>query len=112
MPPIIKRAYTNEVEILSEGIGIPRAIKHEYVWISTRLEMFRNDILILYTDGITELKSEVNSQFGESQLLELIKIIENDPQIMKKSIINARRQHPENAVQSDELSLLIIQIKK
>lgn len=108
-PPIIKRAINNKIELVEQGIGIPLGVTKEQVWESIVMPLSPGDCLVLYTDGITESKSENGEQFGFERLLDLIRRSKNDPDVMLQMIVNALKTHQQGIGPSDDQTLLIIQ---
>jgi phosphoserine phosphatase RsbU/P len=70
--PIILRADTNEVETLpatGQILGpFPREAYH-----SEFTTLRRGDVMLLYTDGITEASNERAEMYGEKRLVEMLK---------------------------------------
>jgi len=107
-PPIVKRC-DNTIEILSDNIGIPLGVSQDNEWLSTNVIINKDDILVVYTDGITELKSPDGTLFGEQALIDVIKSSENSPKAMLKNIKSALRDHQGENSNSDDSTLIIIQ---
>ena len=53
------------------------------VYQESRIEIQPHDILLLYTDGVTEIYNEANEEFGVERLLDLVK---THPQLTAKEI--------------------------
>lgn len=69
--PILLRA-SGEVEWLAEGgpvIGVTELATYE----QQAVDINPGDLLVMYTDGVTEVFDESDEQFGEERLLELVK---------------------------------------
>ncbi len=107
--PIVKRAKNNSIELLSDNIGIPLGIQQGNTWRSSEVIIDKGDVLIVYTDGVTELHSPAGDMFGEQQLISIIKNSPNVPNIILKNITAALRAHQGENNNSDDLTLLIIQ---
>jgi sigma-B regulation protein RsbU (phosphoserine phosphatase) len=67
-----------------------------------------DDLLICYTDGITEPENAYGEMFGEERLIELVKrsAHESDQQIIEKVIGAVRDWHSAPEL-SDDMTLLI-----
>lgn len=71
VPPVIIRASGSEPQYLHEGgpvIGLP--IRSHYVRSFAYMEP--GDILLMYTDGLTETRNERGEEFGLSRLIQII----------------------------------------
>ncbi|MFV2061272.1 MAG: PP2C family protein-serine/threonine phosphatase, partial [Gammaproteobacteria bacterium] len=99
----------NTVEILTDKIGIPLGINQGNHWQSSEIVINKNDIFVVYTDGITELKSPDGIQFGEPALIDLIKNSNGSLDDLMAEIKLALRNHQGAENNSDDLTLLMIQ---
>jgi serine phosphatase RsbU (regulator of sigma subunit)/anti-sigma regulatory factor (Ser/Thr protein kinase) len=71
VPPILYRSKTNEVEWL-EGGGLPLAVESGAHYETRRRQMDPGDMLIFYTDGVTEAARR-GRPFGQGKLADLVK---------------------------------------
>ena len=73
------------------------------------VSMNPGDLLVIFSDGITEAFDVSDNQFGENQLAEVIKKHKNEPaETITNRIIEAVRQHAGAAPQADDLTLVVI----
>jgi len=108
--PFLKRNGDNSNLIrLDESIGIPLGIIPEGEWTSASIEFGPGDTLVLFTDGISEAKSEAGDMFGEDRLAEIILLSKNDPNMILKNIEDALIHHQQGISQSDDQTLLVVQ---
>jgi sigma-B regulation protein RsbU (phosphoserine phosphatase) len=66
-PPILKREDGSVERLKSENIPLGIELKEDYKTGVTRLEP--HDLLVIYTDGVTEARNEEQEDFGEARLL-------------------------------------------
>jgi sigma-B regulation protein RsbU (phosphoserine phosphatase) len=67
------------------------------------------DLLVIFSDGITEAFDTSDNQFGENQLAEVIAKHKDEPaSAIINHIIEAVRQHAGAAPQADDLTLVVI----
>lgn len=67
------------------------------------------DILVVFSDGITEAFDPDDNQFGEGRLSELIENNRAEPaDMITERIVEAVRQHASTAPQADDLTLVVI----
>ncbi|WP_455205761.1 PP2C family protein-serine/threonine phosphatase, partial [Kaarinaea lacus] len=108
--PILKRAVKPcELIHLDESVGIPLGVNPEGTWQSATVDMHPGDILILYTDGLTEAVSASGEQFGLARLESIVYDTENDPHILLEKIENALLEHQQGLDQTDDQTLVIVQ---
>ena len=70
-PPLLFRAG-GQVERLEEGGPLVGVIA-EATYVERPVWLGRGDLLLLYTDGVTEAARESGEEFGEARLIELVK---------------------------------------
>jgi phosphoserine phosphatase RsbU/P len=69
-PPILKREDGNIERLKSDNLPLGIEPKEDYKPKSTRLE--HHDLLVIYTDGVTEARNENQEEFGEGRLVTLL----------------------------------------
>jgi sigma-B regulation protein RsbU (phosphoserine phosphatase) len=94
---------------LDESTGIPLGITPEGQWQNAGVAMHKGDILILYTDGLTEAVSVHGEAFGQKRLEAIIAESDSDPQLILKNIESALSTHQKQLRQNDDQTLLIVQ---
>jgi len=74
-----------------------------------KIIMKPGDLLILFSDGITEAMNEDNKEFGEEKLLAVIKNNKDtEPGLLIEEIVSAVKDHSGTTPQSDDMTLMII----
>jgi sigma-B regulation protein RsbU (phosphoserine phosphatase) len=67
------------------------------------------DLLVIYSDGITEAMNDEDEEFGEERLGELIAAHRADsPETLIDEIFGAVRSHAGDSLQTDDMTILII----
>lgn len=76
------------------------------------LELRSGDLLILYTDGVTEAFNERDDYFGEERLLDCVSRNRSRPvQEITDTLIEEIRTFSGTAPQSDDITLVVIRVK-
>jgi len=71
-PPIVFNS--SDEQILLKSGGLPLGIfLDEFDYETGDYQLKKNDLLVFYTDGITEAKNVINQEFGEYRLISTIK---------------------------------------
>jgi sigma-B regulation protein RsbU (phosphoserine phosphatase) len=74
----------------------------------SRLELRSGDLLVCYTDGITEPENEYGEMFGEERLIELVaKNSDRDDQQIIESVMESVRQWTGAPELSDDMTVLL-----
>ncbi|WP_165229535.1 PP2C family protein-serine/threonine phosphatase [Aquisphaera insulae] len=67
-PPQLKRCSQGVVDTLEEVGGPPLGVFEDLTYDRAEVTLHRGDVLVLYTDGITEAMNAQSEQFGLAQL--------------------------------------------
>ena len=90
--------------------GIPLGMFPGMNWENRELILSRNDLLVLYSDGITEAQSVTQAEFGEDRLLAALKPLPaaSDNQLRQEAILGAINEFVGEAEQFDDMTLVIL----
>jgi sigma-B regulation protein RsbU (phosphoserine phosphatase) len=69
-PPLLKREDGTFERLESDNIPLGIELKEDYKIRATRLEL--GNLLVIYTDGVTEARNEEGEEFGEARLVSLL----------------------------------------
>lgn len=96
-PPLLRRAGGGHEWLKPTGVatGLSRKAK----WSPGRVELQPGDVLITYTDGITEARDRAGEEFGEDRLLAL-----TTPAV--EEMLDAVERFADGAPQHDDMTLL------
>lgn len=108
--PVIKRVADNSIQMVNSARGIPLGIDREFQWESASIEMYPGDMMVLYTDGVTEAKSPDDEVFGMEKLKAVIRDAPQDPDMCLKMIQDALVLHQGEAEQNDDQTALVVQV--
>ena len=103
---------TSYLETKGMGIGLLRNDSYDEFVEENSLHLASGDILLLYTDGITEASNSDGEQFGEEGLqLSFSKHVHKSPDEIEKSIIADLFQFMGNKKLDDDYTLVILKMK-
>jgi sigma-B regulation protein RsbU (phosphoserine phosphatase) len=108
--PALLHRRDSFVQQLGESDQIPLGVLHDYEYRNNEITLDVGDLLILYTDGITEARNRRGEMFGVSRLRELVCAGSVSPQAMCDSIVAAVQAHQENIIGSDDQTLVVLRI--
>jgi phosphoserine phosphatase RsbU/P len=107
-PPLLLRNGKTDFEELSEGGLILGAMPTMTPYEETEVHIDKGDILVLFTDGITETFNSEREEYHESRLK---KVITNNrdltPNQLLEAIVNDVKEFSGNQL-SDDLTLIVI----
>jgi len=109
-PPMVYRPCTDTFVQLKTG-GLLMGIKPDWDYETGTIKLESGDIIILYTDGITETFNSENEMFGEERLKYIIKkyYINTSSEIMDY-ILDGLDRFSNRLPQKDDITLLVIKI--
>ena len=106
-PPYLVRAATGEVEQLTVGgpvLGILQMAKYQ----SAALRMETGDVLVMFSDGITEAQSPTGEEYGEERLLAALEPIWRQPAAaISQAIGESVEQFMGTAPAADDITLVV-----
>ncbi len=112
IPPLFVGVEEN-VEKLEVDSNLALAIDKDFVYAEQEMQLHRNNLLLLCTDGVIEAEDNYMQAFGESQL---IKVVQNNKDSNAKKIteeiIKAVDSHRAMNNPADDFTLLAIKFLK
>ena len=107
-PPFWYSANGDPVKILPRT-AIPVGVLEETVWEQGCVEMQPGDLLLMYTDGVTEAEDEVADFFGEERLQAITAAnLGRSVDIIEGKIVTAVLDFVGDAPQFDDITLMIL----
>jgi sigma-B regulation protein RsbU (phosphoserine phosphatase) len=108
--------HNNPIKVSPKGtyerlktIGIPLGFLEEFDFSEHSTPMQPGDILILFSDGISEAMNAQEEEFEEENILNIVKEnLKSTPEELIDIIVNAVRKHASDVPQMDDMTLLII----
>jgi serine phosphatase RsbU (regulator of sigma subunit) len=98
----------DSVQQLSSG-HMPLSIDAEYSYQSKRITVAPGDLIILATDGITEIMDENDEEYGLERLMKSINSVKNKtPDQIFQTLLQSAQAHGQ---QFDDQTLLVIKVK-
>ena len=92
-----------------EASGLPLGVFHDAEYEEIRLPCESGDMVVFFTDGITEAEDEKGEEFGRSRLEELVALHANDSaQEVVNSIFERVAKHSRGMEAFDDQSLIVI----
>ncbi len=106
-PPLIVHA-AGTVEQLASG-GLPLGIKRNAEYREGRTQMQMGDVLVIYSDGVTEAASPSGEEFGVTRLYEVVsRNIEASAAGVRDRIESALTKFSQGTQAADDITLVIV----
>jgi sigma-B regulation protein RsbU (phosphoserine phosphatase) len=107
-PPLLWKNETKDIIKLSTGgvvLGAMKGLKMD----EKTINIDPGDLLVLYTDGVTEAVNKQEAQFGEEHLIKLIQKNHNlQVEDLKNKIIDEVYDFASGTPQADDITLLVL----
>jgi sigma-B regulation protein RsbU (phosphoserine phosphatase) len=109
-PPLLIRS--GKIIKLEKGGIILGVMKTFVPYISEQVQLQKDDIIILFTDGITEAKNIDDEEFSDEKLEALALNLSPEPaEKILNTIRNEVQQFAAGTIQSDDITLVVLKVK-
>ena len=105
---ILWRARTGQVEVLpTPGTWIAAVRNIDSGTVDSEIRLGNNDLMVLYTDGVTEAMNEANIPFGIDALCrEVADVADRTVDEIKEHLVKSVRRYMNR--QQDDITLLVL----
>jgi len=104
---------SEEKPVILRTRGLVLGIRENETYIKDEVPINHGDILVIYSDGISEAMNDLMEEFGDEKLKS---IVENNSDIsavrLIERITKAAKKHIGNAQQNDDMTLIVVKRKK
>jgi serine phosphatase RsbU (regulator of sigma subunit) len=106
-PPLLRRANGTLERLEGTGVALGMFDESQYTAVDTRVDP--GDLLVLYSDGITEAEDPAGRPFEESGLERLVAARGGEsPAVLAPAILRAVEAHARDSRFTDDLTVLIL----
>lgn len=106
-PPLIVHS-AGTVEQLASG-GLPLGIKPDAEYREGRTQLLKGDVLVIYSDGVTEAVSPTGEEFGATRLYEVVsRNIEASAAGIRDRIESSLTKFAQGTSAADDITLVIV----
>jgi sigma-B regulation protein RsbU (phosphoserine phosphatase) len=107
-PPLLLRAGSNDfVRLMPTGVALGAASDQAYG--EAQVTILPGDLLVLYTDGVTEAINSKDEEFSEARLMETVLRVRGRPsQEIIREIRDGIRDHAGEEPQFDDITLMVL----
>ena len=110
-PPVLVRE--DRVQELTGSRGIALGVVPDVALASTMLDLRHGDLVVLYTDGVTEAFNEKDEAFGEERLAEFLRLNRAKPaRAVLEGLVAEIRRFTGSAAQSDDITLVVVKVEE
>ena len=109
-PPQLKRCSLGHVDSLEDVGGPPLGLFDDVEYAQAKVTLRPGDILVLYTDGVTEAMDSQNKQFGLEMLNEVLTRCNLGASAMRNAILEALDRFTDGNAALDDRTLLVAKV--
>lgn len=107
--PILIRRRDGAMEQIDSS-GLPLGILEEASYIETAAELHPGDLLLLFTDGLTEAEDPDEEEFSIERVAEVAKTMEQpDADSLSAAILDAVDRHTHGKALQDDATLVVVE---
>jgi serine phosphatase RsbU (regulator of sigma subunit) len=109
LPPLVVRRGGRIDRLSTDGGGLALGMFEHATYATAETTLHPGDVLVLYTDGITEAENPSGKAFEEVGLEQVLKLhSDEDPQTLGRSILRTVETFAADARLGDDLTTLIV----
>jgi len=97
--------------VLDMADGLPLGLDRHERYGESQVALAQGDLLVLYTDGVTDLESPEGKPFGLSGLDHALALTDPSSDKIMDKVVRALRHHAAGRVQRDDLTLVLARVK-
>ena len=109
-PPILHRRGS-QVNLLGEGDQIPLGVLRDHEYRNNDIVLEAGDLLLLYTDGLTEARDRHERMFGIERLRDLFSHPGDTPGAVRDRIVSALHEYQGGPIGVDDQTLIVLAIE-
>jgi phosphoserine phosphatase RsbU/P len=108
LPPLRRRGATVSVVGSNEEADIPLGVERDHRWANHSTTLETGDLLVLYTDGVTEARNASGQMFGIAGISRALGAAQPQPAAALDAIRDALFEHQGGVIGADDQTLLVV----
>lgn len=105
--------HEGETRYFAPSESMPLGVWEDNEYPSETIQLSKGDIILLYTDGVTEAMNAKSEEFGEERTLKCVNgCTPKEPKPIIDTVLEQIRQHAADSPQSDDITMLCIGFNK
>lgn len=101
-------SHKGEERLLKTG-GIPLGMLEDFDYEEETVQLNKGDILLMYSDGISEAFNNDKEQFGDDRVISIVQNLrDQSAEMILNSVLEAVRTHSAGTPQLDDLTVVVV----
>ena len=109
-PPLLKHSSDGSLQLLDAASSIPLGIEDDETFAEATLRLRREDLVLLYTDGITEARRGRDDLFGQDRLTRFVREASGGSAELIERLRAAVRAHEHGQPAIDDQTLVAARV--
>jgi sigma-B regulation protein RsbU (phosphoserine phosphatase) len=111
-PMVVRRSHDHYNLFTLHSGGAPVGALESSCYRSASFQLEPGDLLVAYTDGITESENPEGEPFGQHRLEQLLCSCDiQDPQHLLRTILDQLSAHSRRGAQADDMTLVVMRVE-
>jgi sigma-B regulation protein RsbU (phosphoserine phosphatase) len=107
-PPILIHQANPDQSIQLEKTGVPLGILQNQEWDCATVQLEQNDVMLIYTDGITEASNPDGEMFGMDRLTQILRSnLDEKASDIKDAVITSVDRHLDEPSHKDDMAVVV-----
>jgi sigma-B regulation protein RsbU (phosphoserine phosphatase) len=112
-PPALLRAGEQTAVELLARTGAALGVLEELAWEQRRIHLAPGDVLVLYTDGVTDAENVDHDFYGLDRLLQAVRDNQNRPvEMLRDAVLDDISAFTQDAALFDDIALMILKCER
>ncbi len=108
-PPLLLQSQNGNQTLPLTRTALPLGIFEDATWDKSEIQIMPGDVLMLYTDGVTEAQNEEDDFFGEDRLQKILRAnARRSAEMIEDKIISAVYDFTGDEEQYDDITLMVV----
>jgi sigma-B regulation protein RsbU (phosphoserine phosphatase) len=107
MSPMFRRVDGSITEFSEDSVGVPIGVMEEFPYEMTEHELSPGEMVVLYTDGVSEAMNHASELYGMERLKGQVTKLTGDVETIGKAIREDVRAHAAGRPQNDDITLMV-----
>jgi serine phosphatase RsbU (regulator of sigma subunit) len=108
-PPVLFQAVNGETVEFLRRSGPALGVLEELTWERRRVRLAPGDVLVFYTDGVTDAENEVHEFYGLERLLQAVRgNMQLPAEALREALLDDLHAFTQEASQPDDIALMIL----
>lgn len=106
-PPLLFNRQGEPRQLTTGGIVL--SIMEQYDFEDETITLFPGDVVVMYSDGITEAVNNAQEQYGEQRLVDTLSSVRTEPsQVILEHVVQSVNTFAAGTPQTDDMTLLVL----